>query len=327
MGGINHSKCEDKGVTIIGKFIKVDEIEDYLVQRYKENKPVLERNSVFEIVGMLFMFSLVVLELFISMTVAENIKFLENLHPIITVFSGFAITIILATLTVLTFSILYVVFLIKGERIIESKIVNEIFKWNITKEDVELGYKLKVVEEFNYKGYKELVSGSYSELIDNIDKLYKEVIDDLNTEVELSNGYITRKYELVATNGEDILITNDIKELGGINITNTEKLTEDNFYLKWYSKLSKVSQSLYELKSLEDVYRQIKLTEDKRMKSLGNQSVKELRLNNHNLREESLQYLAEDKHNKELKKRIDKVYEDKKEVIEGGYRIIDNAIK
>lgn len=239
--------------------------------------------------------------------------------------------------------------------------IKKVKKGDLTEEDINNGYRLKIVEEFNKEGYDERIKYSYGGVNGVVDALIVEVLTKLNYAVELPTGYKTRFYELITLyekgKGRGIyslehLDGNELKVNVNLDkIISTPKLNKDSVII-WYKNISNKSKILSNLDYLEEVYQKQKKDEEIRLQRISWEAEKRLRkeresellsqrkkdeverkklelerIKNNKLREHSKHLLSEELLNLKLKESIRKVNKDTEEVVGETIRLIKGKNK
>lgn len=234
--------------------------------------------------------------------------------------------------------------------------IKKVKKGDLTEEDINNGYRLKIVEEFNKDGYDERIKYSYGDVNGVVDALMHEVLTKLNNAVELPTGYKTRFYELITfyekgkgrgvyslehLEGDELEFNVNLDK-----IISTPKLNKDSV-ITWYKNISNKSKILSNLDYLEEVYQKQKKDEEIRLQRIRLEDEKRLRKEreakflsqrkkyederkklelerskNTKLREHSKHLLSEDRLNSKLEDSIRKVDKDTEEVVSETIRLI-----
>lgn len=215
--------------------------------------------------------------------------------------------------------------------------LDDITKNKLEDTSKELGYKLKMLEELGINLYRGVEKRQYpdgdEETSRSVNNLFEELVTKLNTEVELDNGYVTRKYEIITIDKTGVYYTTSFKDLSYKGFT--QEITSvptlmTRTAIDWYNKLTTLNSSLYELKTLEEIYRTQKESEENRLnliktiseKRKQEEEIKNAKLKNDSLRESVLPLLGTTTVIRDLEDEIEKVNTDSKEVITEGLNLL-----
>lgn len=304
-------------------------IEDYILKKKNEGYEIPTNNNKLEVLGLIVSLVIYVVISYLMFDankleeiISEDVGLWEIYFPLV----FYMLKVFLAPIPVIILFVLLYTLLLKVGEIVYGFSLEDTYKETINETSLEYGYKLKMLEELCKPLYIEVSKGGITNwedevVLQDIDEGFKKLINRLNSVVELPNGYITRQYEIIKIEEEYFVLSSDFKEVDCDKMTEVSKLTEEDV-IEWYSNLLQLTNSLYELKSLDEVYQSIKDGEEKRVSYLTNiediklkeSSIIKQKQDNSYKRDKSLSMLGKHQVIQDLKEEIDKVNKDSVEV-------------
>lgn len=317
---------------LVGRYIDVP-IEDYVYRKTAQGYKV--RNNPGKVEALMMVVGIAIW--LMSLYIFYDIELVEEYGNVV----GGTYAIFKSALYSIPVLIAVYVALVVIERLTGNSL-DEKIKKELNNESKITGYKLKILEEFDYSLYtkvdkwyhegREMDSGT----LNSLNKYFGEFLWYLNREVQLDTGYITRRYEVITLKNEKFVYSTDCKELRYrlTGETSIKPLNQESA-VEWYRNLVELSNSLYELKYLAEVQETLRLNEVNRLneiQKIRDSSKKEegllnLSTTNDDLRGESLSQLGKTELVKGLEFEIGKVNKDSEQVYKEGMELVEKGIK